>query len=100
VRVNVDEPGREYLALRVDRLGGGLRRDATDARNASVFDRHVGAKPRIAAAVDEACVGDYEIVGGPLRAHGLIHAPANQTPKCQRNQGQQGRLEETRLHFL
>ena len=100
--MDVDEAGREYLSFGVDGLDGRLPSEITGAantRDASVFDRDVGAKPGIAAAVDDAGVSDQEIVSRCSSAYGFADTSAKHTEQGQRAQGQHGRLEEIRLHF-
>ena len=63
VVVDVDEPGRHDLAVRVDHARRRLCNRRRDARDRVAAHRDVGAIPRAAGAVDDAAVADDEIVG-------------------------------------
>src|SRR5262249_32231773 len=62
VGVDINKPGSEYLSPGVDGPQRGLWSKAANLRDAAILNGHIGAKPRIAAAVDDASVGDKEIV--------------------------------------
>ena len=58
VRVNVDKTGRENLIPGVNHLFGIARSNSTYFHDAPVFNRDIGAKPRIAGAVNNAGIGN------------------------------------------
>ncbi len=61
VGVDVDEPGRDQLARRVDLLATGVG-NLTHCRDAAIVDRHVGSAGRCARAIDHGAVTNHQIV--------------------------------------
>ena len=65
MRVAVHEPRRHHVALGIDGAPRPLR-DASDADDPAVLDRHVTPEAGTAAAVHHPTVSDYQIVHGDL----------------------------------
>jgi hypothetical protein len=60
--MNIDEAGRDDLVSRIDSLRGSGRVKKADLGDAAILYRYRAAKPRIARAVDDASVGDNQII--------------------------------------
>ena len=68
MRVDVDEPGRDDLTVRVNRARGRLVDLRCELRDDVAANREISSEPRIAGAVDDASVLDQQVVGSGLRS--------------------------------
>ncbi len=64
VGVQVDEPGRQEPAARVDDTPGSGILEVADRRDPSLVDRNVGHEPRISRPVQDLSAPDQDIVDG------------------------------------
>ena len=61
VRVDVDEAGRDDAIARVDDARRGRAAERPDGRDAIAGDADIGAQPRVARAIHDACVANQDI---------------------------------------
>jgi hypothetical protein len=79
--MNVNETGRDVMALRVNHSPGRRASDFADRGDFSVFDCDVCGEPGIACAVQDAPAGDQQVVALLLGATAETQRAKDKTHK-------------------